>query len=252
MDFGKSNLTSVALLLVVAILAGAAFLRPQTVQIVNQPDGEHSLAVTGQGKIEAKPDTATVTLGITHKAKTAREAQVRVSEVANAIIKLAKAKGIPEEKIRTQGVNLHPDYYYGPNQPPTLSGYNASSSVSISTGDIANLGGLIDEAVGAGANQVTGITFSLKDREKYKQEAINKAVDDARRKAEEAAKKLGSSLAGVKRVHVSEAGGPEPVYRQAGHEKMMMDPRSAAGVPVEVMPGTVDLIVSVQVEFLIK
>lgn len=249
MDLGKNNLTVLALLVIAAILAGAAFLRPQTVQVINQPDGEHSLSVSGQGTVEAKPDTATVSLGINHKAKTAKEAQARVVEVTNAIIKLAKAKGVAEEKIRTQEINLHPDYYYGPNQPPVLSGYNASSSVSITTGDIANLGGLIDEAVEAGANQMNGISFTLKDRDKYKQEAIAKAVDDARRKADEAATKLGASVIGVKRVHVSEVGGPGPIYGRGGEAKMM-EARSAA--PVEVMPGTVDLNVSVQVEFLIK
>lgn len=250
MDLSKNSLIAAVLLLAVAILTGAVFLRPQTVQVINQLDGAHSIAVAGQGVAEAKPDTATVTLGISVKEGTAKQAQERAAEVANNIVKLLKEKGISEDKIRTQGVNLNTDYVYSPNEPPRLAGYNASSMVSATTGNIAGLGGIIDEAVRAGANQVAGVSFAVKDREKYHREAIEKAVGDARRKAEEAAEKLGVRVAGVKRVQVREAGVPGPVFNAAMDRKMALAEAASQAPPI--LPGTVNLTVIVDAEFLLN
>src|SRR3546814_10242117 len=46
--------------------------------------------------------------------------------------------------IRTSGISVNPQYEYGDNQPPTITGYQASNTVSIKVREIDKLGEVLD------------------------------------------------------------------------------------------------------------
>jgi uncharacterized protein len=97
--------------------------------------------------------------------------------------------------------------------------------------------------VGAGANDIGGIGFSVSNASKLLDEARERAIADARRKAEIYAKAAGVTLGAP--VGISEESSPGPVpYR-----------RMAAGMPVSAAPvaqGEETLQVTVSVSWAIK
>lgn len=238
-----------ALLLFLAALGGAAWLRPQSVQVLSGGDTEHSLSTTGQAELQVKPDTAQVRLGINLKAADAKSAQTQANQRLQGIVKALTGQGIAEDKIRTVAFNLQPEYRYD-NGGAHLDGYRVYSTVEVTSTNLDGIGALVDAAIAAGANQVENVSFTLKDRDRYKQQAIDKALADARSKADAAAAKLGTSITGVRHVVISEGpGAPPPI---AFERKMAQGAAAAPSGSTPVLPGSFDFQVSVQVEFSLK
>ena len=70
---------------------------------------------------------------------------------------------------------------------------------------------MIDTLVAAGANDIGNINFSVSQASKLLDDAREKAVADARRKAEIYAKAAGVTLGAP--LSISEGGAPAPVFR---------------------------------------
>jgi len=208
---------------------------------------EHSMSVTGQASLDVVPDQAQIELGLTLRAATAQEAQKQGAAKMDAVIKALKDAGVKPEDIQTRYVSMNPVYDYTKDGQKFL-GYELNNLVSFKTGDFAGMGAVIDRAIAAGANRVDSLQFVLKDRSKYSGQAIDRAIADARAKADAAAKGLGTKVIGVKTVSVQDNNYvPGPIYRMAD-QKSMNSP--AATMPIE--PGQVQFQVSVVVEFIVK
>ena len=95
--------------------------------------------------------------------------------------------------------------------PPAIVGYRASNRVTVRLRDVTKVANVIDTLVGAGANDIGGINFTVSQASKLLDEAREKAVADARRKAEIYAKAAGVTLGAP--LSISEEGAPVPVYR---------------------------------------
>lgn len=241
---------AVAVILFLAALGGAAWLRPQTVQVLNGADAEHSLATTGEAELQVKPDTALVNLGINLKAGDAKGAQSQANERLQAIIAALKAQGVSEDRVRTVNFNLRPEYRYD-NGTARLDGYRVYSTVQVTTTELDGVGGLIDAAIAVGANQVESVSFTLKNRNQYKQQAIDLALAEARQKAEASAQKLGTQITGVRHVTINDGGSaPPPIAFDTRAAKEALPAPAGAATPV--MPGSFEFRVSVQVEFGLK
>ena len=108
--------------------------------------------------------------------------------------------------------------------------------------DVTKVANVIDVLVGAGANDIGGINFTVSQPSKHLDEAREKAVADARRKAEIFAKAAGVTLG--EPLSISEEGAPAPMFRGKMAAPM------AAGAPVA--QGEETLSVSVNVSWAIK
>jgi uncharacterized protein len=142
--------------------------------------------VTGEGSVNAAPDFARVTLGVTITGKTAGEAMSANAKTANALVSVIKAEGVAPADIQTSEVSISP--IFGQSSPgqtttPTFAGYSVSNSVSVTVRDLSHLGLLLDKAVGLGANTIYGISFGHNDMSALLDKARPLAVADARRKA---------------------------------------------------------------------
>ena len=92
--------------------------------------------------------------------------------------------GVAERDVQTAGVNLNPQYRYAENQPPVITGYQASNTVNVVVRDIAKLGRILDALVATGANQVNGPTFDIDTKDPVYDEARRAALDKARQRAD--------------------------------------------------------------------
>ena len=207
------------------------------------------LIVSGNAQAEATPDEATVRLGIVRQETTAQAAQDQANRVAQAILSEIAKLGIPATQIRTSRLTLTPVYAPGPRsdsrEAPRIASYSASNQVSIEVTNLTQIGPIIDAGLRAGSNQVDGILFRLKDDLPLREQALKKAVAEARRKAETMAEALNVRILGIQEV--SETGSSVIPRGEGGF--VTMAARETAPTPVS--PGQVEVNASVTVKYLI-
>lgn len=158
-----------------------------------------TLSVTGTGETRVSADTAVISLGVSVRDKDVTKAQQKVNETIAAIRKVLIEKGIPEENINTDYINLYAIYDYN-EDVETVKAYSASSTLAVKVEDVSSAGMVIDEAFAAGANTLNGISFSAKNTEEAEAESLKKAVKDAMAKAEVLAEAAGLKITGIKDI----------------------------------------------------
>jgi uncharacterized protein YggE len=223
-------------LLAAAVLAIAAFAgigRPEAAR--GEVAASDTVTTLGHGVITVAPDEATVTAGVHTRAASASAALAENAKLMNAAVAALKAAG--GRDLQTQQVSLYPQT----DPQGQVDAYVADNSVSAKT-KIANAGALIDAAVGAGANTVSGPMLSVSDRDARYRDALGKAVTDARLKAEALAKAGGFGVGPVSSVTEQSGGGPPQVFQAIGAAK--------DSTPVEL--GTQDVTADVSVTFRIR
>jgi hypothetical protein len=190
-----------------------------------------TLNLSAHGETQVAPDQAVITLGVQTKAVTAAQAMADNARQMTAVMGALRGAGIADKDIQTSNLSLDAQYDYEQNQPPRLSGYQASNDVVITVRDLARLGPAIDAVAAAGANQITGISFGLKDPSTAEDAARLAAVKALRAKADLYAQATGYHVARL--VNLSEGGyGPEPVAAP-----MAMAMRVAAAPPPTPVSG---------------
>lgn len=167
--------------------------------VVSAASAETKISVSGKGEVRVSADTAVISLGVNARDKDVLKAQQKVNEAISAIRKALTEKGIKEENINTEYINIYALYDYQ-NDHERLSAYDASSTLAIKVTDMESVGALIDTAFGAGANTLNGISFSASDTEDVETEAMKKAVQDAKKKAEILAEASGLKITGIELI----------------------------------------------------
>ena len=202
------------------------------------------VTVGGTGVVSVKPDRAMVRVGAWQQAETALEAQSRVNEIITKATEAIRGLDIEGMVIQTSGLSLSPVYDYQRNQEPRITGYRASITLSVRIDDIDRTGTVIDAAMNTGANQLQGVTFSLKDDSGARRDALRRAVEDARMKAGTIADALSLPLGDL--VEVAEQGVSVPVT-QRGAESFRTMAADSAPTPIEA--GEIRVTANIQITY---
>ena len=218
-----------AVVLLVALMSQAP--SPARAQQAPQPQ-VRTMSIDGVGEVRAKPDMATIMVGVVQQGGTAGEALNANTQAMNQILATLRTMKIAETDIQTSNFQISPRYDYGPNNqgPPKITGYEVSNQLTVAVRDLPKLGGLLDDIVRVGSNQISSVTFSLANPEQYEDEARVRAVADARHKAGVFAAASGVQLGAIQSI--GEGGTvmpPVPVYA-----KQM---RAEAATPVPIAAG---------------
>ena len=224
---------------VTALVLGAAALVG-----VGRPDGAHgkaspsgrTITVTATGTIERVPDRAQLGFAVVNRADTAKQALSSNSADTRRMVDALERAGIDAKSIQTQDVSLDPHFTQDGSR---IDGYTARNSVAVAS-SIGRAGAVIDAAVAAGANEISGPSLSVSDRDRLYQDALKDAVRAARAKATAIAQAAGVQVGAVTNV-VENGSEPQPYAYQAV--------RLAAATPIE--PGTQKIDANVTVTFAI-
>ncbi|MBS0478575.1 MAG: SIMPL domain-containing protein [Proteobacteria bacterium] len=224
-------------------------MTPATAQIAAPaiiPDGT-ILDVSATGKTTRVPDIATIRAGVVTQSATAAAALADNARRMAGVLAALKATGVQPRDIATSNVSLQPQYRYENNQPPAITGYQASNTVSIRFRDVAKSGAILDALVAQGANQIDGPSLSLDQPDAALDEARADAIKRARARAELYARAAGLSV--VRILSISESGevsGPRPpiVY--------MARVEAAPRADTTITAGETDVTATVSVRFLLK
>lgn len=187
------------------------------------------LTMTGQGEIKAVPDQVSISAGVTSSAPTAAAALAANNQQMKAVFAALARLGVAEKDIQTANFSVSPQYSGGANnEAPRLTGYQVNNEVQLLLTDVGKLGTALDALVGAGANQMNGITFSIQDPAPLLAKARADAVADARARAQAYASAAGVTLGPIQSISEGGADVPRPVM----YAPMML--RAAKAVPVAV------------------
>lgn len=223
-------------------LIGGALLMGAAAPALAQTDTDAAFKATtfslsAYGETRVAPDMATISLGVQSEATSAAGALKINGERMNQVMAALKKAGIAERDIQTSNLSINAQYAYEQNQPPRLTGYQASNQVTITVRDLARLGATVDATVTAGANTVNGISFGLVNPQAAEDAARLEAIKALQAKAELYGRATGYKA--VRLVNLSEGGGytpaPPPVPMMAfAAKREMADSTSVAGGELKV------------------
>lgn len=198
--------------------------------------------VVGDSLVQAQPDTASLSISVVTQGKRAIDAQQENATRTDAVVKALKAAAGPGAEVKTSGYSLQPQRIYKEGQPPTITGYEARNGVTVTTSDLTKLGAIIDAASQAGSNDVSGISFTLRQDRPARERALYEATSKAMDKARLIAKALGGRV--VRIVEVQEEGFQQRPPQPVDQMETFMAKRDSVSTPIEV--GSLDISSRVQ------
>ena len=198
--------------------------------------------VSGSASVSVPTDRAEVSFAMETRGASAAEASGSNADAMDRVLNALRRAGLPGLDVETFGYSLQPEYSTDPQRVRTVAGYVASNNVRASITDVDQVGRVIDVAIGAGANRVSGISFSASDTEPARRQALAEAVASARAQAEAMAGALGFQLGGPLEVH---GGADRPMPRPMVFEAQMRAVQ-AAPTPIEAGDQTVSANVTIR------
>ncbi|RJS47364.1 SIMPL domain-containing protein [Nocardioides cavernaquae] len=233
-----------AFLAVLAVVLLAAFALGHRGAARN---GEQTITLAGQGKVTVVPDRATASLGVQVTKPDAKGAMAEADSLQGKVIAALLAAGVEKSDIRTSGLDLQPEYDYEGRGKPTITGYTVTQTVKVTMKDLKKAGDVLSAAAEAGGNatRINDFKLSVGDKDEAMGEARDKAIADARKKAQQFAKAADRELGKV--IRITETGsdsGPQP-YAQMYAEDSMVTANALKSAPIE--PGEQKLSISVKV-----
>ncbi len=206
----------------------------------------HFVRASGEAIISAKPDRAEVTIAVSTRAPTAQAASTQnASESLRVLSSIKQALGSGGQ-VKTSGYSLAPQFDYSNGHAPRLTGYEASNSVIVTVDELSLLGKVIDAATASGANNVNGISFTLRDSSAVREQALAEAAIRARANAEALAKALQVQVIGLLEAEPTETPVIRPLAKSFRAAPMAMQ----AATPIEA--GDLDIRATVTVTLQVR
>jgi uncharacterized protein len=211
-------------------LAFAAMLLLSVMPASAQTAPARTLTIVGHAEMRAAPDTAIVTAGVTTETDTAAAAMQTNSAAMGKVVDAIRSAGVEARDIQTSGLSLEPRYdrpeKVSASSRPRITGYSAANEVTVQVRDLAKLGNLLDKVVLAGANRIEGIEFKVAREAALLDGARQKAVADAKSKADLYAQAAGVTLGKIMSLAEETVPAPRRMARAVAAP-------SAVAVPVE-------------------
>jgi len=176
----------------------------------SQPEQVASIRVTGFGEAFGQPDQAQVTMGVETFATKVNDATSENEAVIAAILSALEEAGVASEDIQTSNYSLWAEQKYGDNGPEGIIGYRVTNQVTVVIRDIDNVGDVLVAVTAAGANSIYGVQFSVADPAALQVEAREKALEDARQRAESLAQLSGLILGNILAIDETVGQYPRP------------------------------------------
>ena len=228
----------------VALLAIAS--STVTAQAVGQSQPPPAISVTAVGEFRVTPDRAMLHVAVESQGETAAAAASANAARQTKVIDAVKAAGVAAAQIRTSGYNVFPEYAQGAGRAPRITGYRATNMVQVEIRAIADVGKVIDAALGAGANNIGSMQLYASNTDAARREALQQAVAKARAEAEAGAAAAGGSLGTLLELTIDPTEPPRPLMRD-----MAMAQAAVGNVatPIETGESVVISVVRVRWQF---
>jgi uncharacterized protein YggE len=235
---------------VAASLALASVACTSDTHVTVDQGQQTGIAVNGTGSVTVVPDIGLVSIGVEVTRPTVADARAEAAGSIDAVRASLQQNGVADNDIATQFFNIQPQY--GNPQPvegpgtPTITGYTVTNTLNVEVRQLDTISAVVDGAVSAGGNavRVNNVSFVVDQPERYQTEARNKAVADARAKAEQLAQLAGVDLGDARAVtEIAGSNPPEPRLASAA---------SQGAADTSLSPGQTEVTLTVSVIYDLK
>ncbi len=142
--------------------------------------GPPVIRVHGEATVSAEPDQAQFDIGVETQSATAKDATDKNTAQTNEVVQELKSI-LPSGEVKTINFSVNPNYVYPQGGGAAkITGYTATNTVRLQLSDISMLQKVIDVAMRSGANSINRLTFSLKNEEAVRAQALGDAAAQAR------------------------------------------------------------------------
>lgn len=210
------------------------------------------ISVSGTIAKTASPEIAYVTLSVETLDRSASKSQGDNALLANKVMEALKGAGIDEKDIETASYSVYEEFQWNESLRKSESiGYRTTNSIQATVRDMSKVGGIIDVAVQAGANSVSGVSFALtKETEaNLRTMALQEAAANARAKAQSIATGLGI---GVGRVYSASESSDYSIPYYTKSYAMAGGDMAENAAPTPITPSEVEFTATVSVQFEIQ
>ncbi|UGU15368.1 SIMPL domain-containing protein [Sinomicrobium kalidii] len=227
------------------VLGSTMALQAQNPSVLVKKDHTGTISVSGEGTVKVVPDNATLKVRIENEGKSASDVKKLNDVLIDKVLKFCKNDmKIEARNVKTEYLNLNKNYDYQTKEYK----YVANQSLSIQLKDLSKYEALSQGLLEAGVNRIDGVEFGASNIEELKSKARIKAVENARKKAEEYATALGKNVGDP--VYLSETGQSEPVPMP--RVAMMKMEADASGSGESIAIGEMSIKATVNVGFELK
>ena len=205
--------------------------------------------VTGEGEVTVTPDLAILNLGVEAQADTVAQAQSEASVAMNEVLAALSNSGVEDNDIQTQHFSIYPTRRWDPEtSEEEYTGYRVTNMVTMKIRDVDNTGTIIDAVAASGGDyiRINNIEFTVDDPTPYQSEAREKALADARAKAEQIAESTDLSLGTP--TYVNESSSYRPYTTDFGGITIPA-PVAVSEMGAAISPGESTVTVTVQVAY---
>ena len=238
--------TKILIFTVLALALVLSACGPAVVGQAAQPV-TRNLTVNGLGSTYLTPDIAYIYIGVHSEGATASEVVAANKTQTNAVLDALKKAGVEEKDLRTTNFSIWPSQQYSPEGTVTGTIYMVDNTVYVTVRNLDGLGDLLDDTIAAGANSINSIQFDVADKSAAVKEARAKAVEDAKKQAQELADAAGVKLGDIQSISFYD-NSPYPVFEGKGGG----GGGAAAQSAVAIQPGQLTISVTVNLTYDIK
>jgi uncharacterized protein YggE len=245
------------LVFIVGILAVAVALtlgvvnvaRAQSVTVLSSTSQQAGISVCGHGTANSHPDQAEIQVGVQASASTAEGARSQAAQAMSAVLAALKNQGVASDDIQTDYFAIEPEYNYSSGNP-SVTGYIASNTVTVTVHAVNNTGAIVDAVTRAGGNDivVNGIQFSTGDPSQTLAAAQQSALANAHQQAEKAALAAGVTLGAPISIQLNGCGTSSVISPFPSNAAGSVDQN--ARTPIQ--PGQVEVTADVEVVYAIS
>lgn len=220
---------------------------PDTVKVQQGDSSDNRITVSGMEEVKAVPDIAQIQYSVYTQAATAQECQEENAKNINQTLETLKGLGVEDKSIQTSDYGMNPIYDWTSGQQK-ITGYQMTTSITVSDIPVENAGKIITDSVASGVNELDSVQYLCSDYDEKYQEALKKAVEMAKGKAGAMAEVAGMTV--VRAVNIEEGGYyPQARYNTLASSKQMMAVTEDASADMGVMPGEISVEAQVNVTF---
>lgn len=225
-----------------------------------EPSSFRSFAVSGEGKVIAKPDVAKFSFSvISQGGKDIARIQKENTERVNRAIGLLKNAGVEEKDVKTEQYSVDPRYQYyscpppepgggaKPCPPAEITGYTVSQTILVKVREFDTIGDILTGVVEAGANSVSQLSFTVDDPSRLESEARDHAIAEAQEKAQQIAKAGKFSLGRL--LSLDEGSAYPPLYYRSEAKAIGMGMGGDAIPAPSIEPGSQEIRVQVTLRY---
>jgi len=226
------------LILPILVMVALSACEDETIILGNEM--QNQIRVVGKASMNKAPDIATSQIGVQTFNKEVEPAVAENNRKSDAVISALRQQGIAEKDIYTTQFNIYPQRDYANNRPNEIIGFQVDNMVSVTIRDIKIIGKALQTAINAGANNIHGLNFTISDTETIKRDLRLKAIQDARKQAEDIAAAADIKLGKI--ITINDLSMSVPIYR-ANYDK------AAAEIAVPIQTGELELSAQVEIVF---